>query len=145
MYIYCVFLTSCRVGGWSGVCIYRMANFFFFCFSFFLLFFFSFCVSFFSWSEGSNARVNECGLHLMVPPEAVEVLPIQKYIDFQWNSYQKATILSARAGRERPGWRKVSIFNWKSFKKVTILSARAGREQPGWRKVSILFEIPFKK
>ena len=54
-------------------------------------------------------------------------------------------ILIARAGRERPGWKKVSTFIEIPLQKVTILIARAGRERPGLKKVSIFIEIPFKK
>ena len=36
---------------------------------------------------------------------------MEKSMDFQLKSYEKATILIAQAGRERPERRKVSIFN----------------------------------
>ena len=35
------------------------------------------------------------------------------------------------------GMEKSNDFSIKSFQKVTILIAQAGREQPGWRKISI--------
>ena len=39
----------------------------------------------------------------------------------------------ARAGRERPGWKKVAIYIEIPLKKVTILIAQAGKELKNWQ------------
>ena len=49
---------------------------------------------------------------------------MEKSIDFHWNSFQKATILIAQAGRERPGLKK-ELNSWKAQGSILILGGKA--------------------